>query len=94
MSRKRKEEGASPAPRETGSVLEEEYKRLVEDYTVLRASLRDSLSQAGILSNPAWSDADIAAAVARGLGVTDKYTETRMITKALKQGPHPRRKSR
>ncbi len=61
------------------------YEQLLEEHVILRRAIKDCLYQAGTFSNPAWSDHDIAASIAKELGVKDRYQEISEFTKQLKQ---------
>ena len=64
---------SSQHPEERQLVPIEIYEDLREEYVILRRALRDCLGQAGIRSNPGWTDLDIVASVAKKLGVQNRY---------------------
>ncbi len=72
MSQERTETSGST---ETGFSPREAYESLSAEFVVLRLALRDCLHQAGIPSNPGWTDHDIVASVANKLGVSNRYHE-------------------
>lgn len=47
----------------------------------MRSALRDCLYQAGIPSNPLWTDSDIVASIADKLGVQNRYQNAADFTR-------------